>query len=130
MNKSSEDWAYAYFFTLQDSSHSVTEELIVSFDEPNLFEDPFDVLCIKISATIAYSLGMLTSVVLCTFAFYQKKSHADHHKTVINQLVSSTCLMVTFCVFLSKGSRLYNSRVRFAHCMPFGRGDGEVRSFE
>ena len=91
---SSEKWAYAYFFTLQYND-SIKEEFIVSFDEPNLFEDPFDVLWIKISASIAYSIGLLASVALCTFAYYQRQGYADHHKTVINQLVSSTCLMVS-----------------------------------
>ena len=61
---SAEKLAYAYFFNLQ-SNETSTQELMVTLDEPNLFEDPFESLGIKVSASIAFLCGLVATMVLC-----------------------------------------------------------------
>ena len=67
---------------------------MVTFEEPNLFEDPFSALWVKISSTILYLLGLVTTLVVWSFAYYQMQGKADHFATVINQLVYWNGLMV------------------------------------
>ena len=67
----------------------------MTLGEPNIFEDPFESLWIKISASIAFFCGLAAAIILCLFVFYQRQGYADNYQTVINQLVSFTCLMVS-----------------------------------
>ena len=67
---------------------------MVTFEEPNLFEDPFSAPWIKIAATILYLLGVITTSVVWSFFSYQMQGKADPYATVINQLVSCNCFFV------------------------------------
>ena len=94
--------AETYFFSFKSNSTSA-KEFIMTLGEPNIFEDPFESLWIKISAFIAFFCGLAAAIILCLFVFYQRQGYADNYQTVINQLVSFTCLLVssTYLYFLS-----------------------------
>ena len=82
---------------------------MVTFEEPNLFEDPFSATWVKIASTILYLLGLITTSVVWSFFSYQMQGKADPYATVINQLVSCNCFFVRiyhFC-FISLVT-LYN----------------------
>ena len=71
------------------------EEMIVSFEEPNLFEDPYSATWIKGLATFSYLLGLIGNLIVGSFAYYQMQGLASHYDTVINQLMNWICLMVS-----------------------------------
>ena len=89
--------AETYFFAFKPNSTSANE-FIVTLDESNsnIFEDPFESLWIKISASFAFFCGLSAAIILCSFGFYQRQVYAGNYQTVINQLVSFTCLLVSF----------------------------------
>ena len=88
----------------------------MTLGEPNIFEDPFESLWIKISASIAFFCGLAAAIILCLFVFYQRQGYAENYQTVINQLVSFTCLLVssTYLYFL-----FLNQFVRFSRFLDF-----------
>ena len=86
---------YAYHFSININGTWEDEELMVTMEEPNLFEDPFSATWVKISSTVLYLFGVMTSVVVWSFAYYQMQGKADHYATVINQLVSWNYLLVS-----------------------------------
>ena len=93
MQENAQKSVYAYFFSI-NFNDTWENELLVTFEEPNLFEDPFSALWVKISSTILYLLGLVTTLVVWSFAYYQMQGKADHFATVINQLVYWNGLMV------------------------------------
>ena len=107
--------AETYFFAFKSNSTSA-KEFIMTLGEPNIFEDPFESLWIKISASIAFFCGLAAAIILCLFVFYQRQGYADNYQTVINQLVSFTCLLVssTSLYFL-----FFNQFVRFSRFLIF-----------
>ena len=72
---------------------------MVTFEEPNLFEDPFSAPWVKIASTILYLLGVITTSVVWSFFSYQMQGKADPYATVINQLVSCNCFSVRIYYF-------------------------------
>ena len=99
---------YAYLYSI-NYNDTWENELMVTFEEPNLFEDPFSATWVKIASTILYLLGLITTSVVWSFFSYQMQGKADPYATVINQLVSCNCFFVRiyhFC-FISLVT-LYN----------------------
>ena len=94
MSISKEKLVYAYFFSLSINDTKMNE-VFVTYEEPNLFEDPFNTTWVKISSTFSYLLGCFTSSILLFFAYYHAQGYASHYATVINQLVIWTCLLVS-----------------------------------
>ena len=95
---------YSYLFSILDNS-TWSNELLVTYEEPNLFENPFGSTWIKVSASVAFSIGLITSAVLTLFFCYQAREMPDNQSTIINQLCSWSCIMVRiFSVFKIKHS--------------------------
>ena len=89
---SSDHWIYAYPIALGFKKLEVSETF-VTFDEPNLFVEPYDKLWIKLAATVLYLIGLGGSYIQYTFVVYEVKGFAASYRTAMNQLVS-------FCYFL------------------------------
>ena len=80
-------WLYSYSLQLHNDS-SVENEFFVTFEEPNLFDNPWDPLWLKIVATITWFIGFFGSCFIYTFVVYDFKGYTASFRTVINQLVS------------------------------------------
>ena len=89
---SSDCWIYAYPIALGFAESEVSETF-VTFNEPNLFVEPYDKLWIKMAATVLYLIGLGGSYIQYTFVVYEVKGFAASYRTAMNQLVS-------FCYFL------------------------------
>ena len=89
---SSDRWIYAYPIALGFAESEVSETF-VTFNEPNLFVEPYDKLWIKMAATVLYLIGLGGSYIQYTFVVYEVKGFAASYRTAMNQLVS-------FCYFL------------------------------
>ena len=90
---SSDFWVYAYPISL-GFTESEVPETFVTFNEPNLFVEPYDNLWIKLAATVVYLIGLGGSCIQYTFVVYEVKGYAASYRTVINQLVSFSYFLV------------------------------------
>ena len=90
---SSDFWVYAYPIAL-GFTESEVPETFVTFNEPNLFVEPYDNLWIKLAATVVYLIGLGGSCIQYTFVVYEVKGYAASYRTVINQLVSFSYFLV------------------------------------
>ena len=84
-------YAYPLAFVFKNSE---VHETFVTFDEPNLFVEPYDNLWIKLAATVVYLIGLGGSCIQYTFVVYEVKGYAASYRTVINQLVSFSYFLV------------------------------------
>ena len=91
----SSHWIYAYPVALvfEETEHT---ETFVTFDEPNLFVEPYDILWIKLAATVIYLIGLIGSCIQYSFVVYEVNGYAASFRTAINQLVSSCYFLVTY----------------------------------
>ena len=89
---SSDRWIYAYPISLGFNESEVSETF-VTFDEPNLFVEPYDNLWIKLAVTVIYHIGLGESCIQYSFVIYEVNGYAASFRTAISQLVS-------FCYFL------------------------------
>ena len=96
---SSDHWIYAYPIVLGFKKLEVSETF-VTFDEPNLFVEPYDTIWIKLVATVIYLIGLGGCCIQYTFVVYEVNGYAASYRTVINQLVS--------CCYFLVSSRNYN----------------------
>ena len=91
---SSDRWIYAYPIALVFKESEVSETF-VTFDEPNLFVEPYDNLWIKLAATVIYLIGVVGSCIQYSFVIYEVNGYAASFRTVISQLVSSCYFLVS-----------------------------------
>ena len=75
-----------------------TEEMFVTLDEPNLFVEPNDNIWIKLAATITYLIGLCGCFVQYIFVVYEMNGYAASFRTAMNQLVSSSYILVSFAI--------------------------------
>ena len=96
-----------YAFPVVLTSENVSQnEVFVTFHEPNFFNNPWESLGLKITATVFWMIAFLGSCIIYTFVHYETQGYAASFRTVINQLV-------TWCYFyVSKNTSIsipYNS---------------------
>ena len=96
----SSHWIYAYPVALvfEETEHT---ETFVTFDEPNLFVEPYDNLLIKLAAIVIYLVSLVGSGIQYCFVLYEVNGHAASFRTAINQLVSSCYFLVRSLLLLS-----------------------------
>ena len=70
------------------------QEHFVTFDEPNLFIEPYDIW-IKLIATVTFLIGLCGAFIQFAFIFYEANGYAASYRTAINQLVSSSYFTVS-----------------------------------
>ena len=101
----STQFVYAYPVVLTFGNIS-QNEVFVTFDEPNFFENPWDSLVMRITATVLWLIALCGSSIIFTYVYYETQGYAASFRTVINQLV-------TWCYFyVSKNTSIsipYNS---------------------
>ena len=95
-------YAYPVFLSFEDGNQN---EVFITFQEPNFFNNPWSSLGLKISASIIWLIGLCGSGFICTFVFYETQGYAASFRTVINQLV-------TWCYF-------YVSLKNVPDCIPY-----------
>ena len=95
-------YAYPVFLSFEDANQN---EVFITFQEPNFFNNPWSSLGLKISASIIWLIGLCGSGFICTFVFYETQGYAASFRTVINQLV-------TWCYF-------YVSLKNVSDCIPY-----------
>ena len=88
-------WIYTYPIALGFKELEVSETF-VTFDEPNLFIEPYDNSWIKLAATVIYLIGLSGSCIQYTFVVYEVNGYAASFRTAINQLVSSCYFLVSY----------------------------------
>ena len=93
MNSSYRIYAYPVALVFEEIEHS---ETFVTFDEPNLFVEPYDILWIKLAATVIYLIGLIGSCIQYSFVVYEVNGYAASFRTAINQLVSSCYFLVSY----------------------------------
>ena len=91
---SSHQWIYAYPVAL-GLEESDLIETFVTFDEPNLFVEPYDNLWIKLAATAVYLVGVFGSCIQYSFVAYEVNGYGASFRTAINQLVSTCYFLVS-----------------------------------
>ena len=96
---SSDRWIYAYPIALVFKESEVSETF-VTFDEPNLFVEPYDNLWIKLAVTVIYHIGLGGSCIQYSFVIYEVNGYAASFRTAINQLVSCCYFLVSFKIFM------------------------------
>ena len=92
---SSDRWIYAYPISLGFKESEVSETF-VTFDEPNLFVEPYDNLWIKLAATVIYLIGVVGCCIQYSFVIYEVNGYAASFRTAISQLVSFCYFLVSF----------------------------------
>ena len=94
---SSNNTPWVYFYPLR-MSYKDEEfiEFFVTFDEPNLFVEPYDTLGIKMTATVFYLIALLGAFIQYSCIIYEVNGYAASFRTAINQLVSAAYFMVSF----------------------------------
>ena len=92
--------AYPVVLTFGNISQN---EVFVTFDEPNFFENPWDSLVMRITATVLWLIALCGSSIIFTYVYYETQGYAASFRTVINQLV-------TWCYF-------YVSRYPTSDCL-------------
>ena len=65
------------------------DEVFVTHDEPNFFQEPYNSYGMKIFGTIFWLIGFVCSAIIYTFVFYERQGLAASFRTVINQLITS-----------------------------------------
>ena len=93
----SSDLIYAYPIALKLEKDEELSEAFVTFVEPNLFNEPYDNLGIKLAASGAYLVGLVGSGIQYSFVAYEVNGYAASFRTAINQLVSSLYFLVRYC---------------------------------
>ena len=86
-------WLYCFPSTLQFQNGTSQNEFFVTFEEPNIFDNPWTSLWLKMAATITWLIGFCCSSFIYTYVIYEIKGYAASFRTVINQLV-------TWCYFV------------------------------
>ena len=94
-------YAYPLIFNYENMSKN---EVFVTFHEPNLFDNPWNSISLKMTATIVWLIGLCGSCFIFTFVFYETQGYAASFRTVINQLVTwcyfyvsqNTCVLKSF----------------------------------
>ena len=92
---SSDRWVYTYPIALVFKESEVSE-IFVTFDEPNLFVEPYDNLWIKLAATVVYLIGVVGCCIQYSFVIYEVNGYAASFRTAISQLVSFCYFLVSF----------------------------------
>jgi len=88
-------WVYLYPLRLNFKEEEFLE-FFVTFDEPNLFVEPYDTLWIKMVATVIYLIGLWGAFIQYSCIIYEVNGYAASFRTAINQLVSAAYFMVRF----------------------------------
>ena len=63
--------------------------------EQMLLQDPYDSIWLKIVAILSYFIGLANAAIMLAFINYENGHHGNF-RTVINQLLSNLCAMVSF----------------------------------
>ena len=87
----STQFVYAYPVVLTFGNIS-QNEVFVTFHEPNFFENPWDSLVMRITATTFWLIALCGSIIIFAYVYYETQGYAASFRTVINQLV-------TWCYF-------------------------------
>ena len=98
----STQFVYAYLVVLTFGNIS-QNEVFVTFHEPNFFENPWDSLVMRITATTFWLIALCGSIIIFAYVYYETQGYAASFRTVINQLV-------TWCYF-------YVSRYPTSDCL-------------
>ena len=93
MAVTNESLVYAYPISVL-SNHQWTSEIFVTFEEPNIFEDPYQTIELKIAATISWVLGFFAIATLLGYVCYEVQGYASSYRSIINQLVSAIYVYV------------------------------------
>ena len=102
-------WLYTFPITFQSQNDTFQSEIFVTFEEPNLFVDPWNSLFLKIIATITWLVGFIGSCFIYTFVLYEVQGYAATYRTVINQLVTWCYIVVSSVIYFEKVSLIqYN----------------------
>ena len=88
-------WVYLYPLRMSCKDEEFIE-FFVTFDEPNLFVEPYDSLGIKMTATVFYLIALLGAFIQYSCIIYEVNGYAASFRTAINQLVSAAYFMVSF----------------------------------
>ena len=92
--------SFIYSYTLALHLNNLTvQEYFVTFEEPNLFVEPYDNLWIKLAATVIYLFGICGAFIQYSFVLYEANGYLASFRTVINQLVSSGYFIVSLLCF-------------------------------
>ena len=117
----STQFVYAYPVVLTFGNIS-QNEVFVTFDEPNFFENPWDSLVMRITATVLWLIALCGSSIIFTYVYYETQGYAASFRTVINQLVTwcsfyvsryptSDCLKIT--------QKYFSDRCISNHCRSY-----------
>ena len=100
MNSTRERLLNVYAFPIMLCENSTWQtEVFVTFEEANFFEEPYDSIEMRIIGTICWCVGLISSIIIYCFVFYEKQGYAASFRTVINQLVTCCYLWVGFILF-------------------------------
>ena len=118
---SSDHWIYAYPIALGFKESEVSETF-VTFDEPNLFVEPYDNIWIKLAATVIYLIGVVGSFIQYSFVIYEVNGYAASFRTAISQLVSSCYFLVSFKTIKVMKKQEYHINIEIPACNIFISG--------
>ena len=76
------------------TNHNWTDEIFVTFEEANIFEDPYQRIELKIAATVAWVIGFIACATLLSFVCYEVQGYVSSYRSIINQLVSALFVYV------------------------------------
>ena len=62
--------------------------------EPNIFQDPYSSIWIKVGVSASYLIQGIESVILISFVLYETQGLAGPYRTVVNQLLSGLYAIV------------------------------------
>ena len=110
-------WVYLYPLRMSCKDEEFIE-FFVTFDEPNLFVEPYDSLGIKMTATVFYLIALLGAFIQYSCIIYEVNGYAASFRTAINQLVSAAYFMVSFIWNIGSEKKI---PLKTSVCNPFIR---------
>ena len=121
-------YAYPVFLSFEDAHQN---EVFITFQEPNFFNNPWSSLGLKISASIIWLIGLCGSGFICTFVFYETQGYAASFRTVINQLVTWCYFYVSLCIrrhIVKITLKYFSDRCISNHCRSYEFDPGMDRT--
>ena len=97
---------YAYPTRVFDNG-SWSNEVFVTYDEPNFFQEPYDNVGLKIFGTMFWLIGFLFSIIIYTFVVYETQGHAASYRTIINQLITNCYFWIA----------IFQNSIGFVNCL-------------
>ena len=96
-----------------------TEEIFVTFEEPNIFEDPHQSIELKTAATMDWVVGFLVCSVIFNFVYNEVQGYASKYRSIINQLVSMMYIYVAINSFIPNQQVCLEQFEQFEHNYTF-----------